>query len=186
MKKTELIQKIQERFQSYDQNVAVVVEYKGVKYSEAPRFFGYKGFQSQTIQNLKPFLYGEIVEEKQSICKNPAFQYLTFRSEAAIDTYRLAAAAAEDEKCLIGITKFEMGQTWSDSNTGVMYAPSHLTLPQIKLLVNEYCENYNIPDAHILIQSLDYPVFDGLRDRQSPQPNWLKLAGYEKSLASSL
>jgi len=182
MKKADLIQKTKERFSNLPQDVAVVVSYKGVKHRMCPQEMDYKYFSERnTIEDIKPFYYGEIVQEEQQLCPRPEYQYLTFRFEAGIDAYSLAYHTQKDFDCLIGITKIEMGNGFSVSNTGVMYAPSHLTLPQIKLLVNEICEENNILDCHILIQSIDYPIFEGLRDRDTPQPDWKSI--YEASLA---
>ena len=170
MKKETLIQKINERFSNLPQDVAVVVIYKGKKYSACPDRFQHQGFINRTtIDELKPFYYGEIVEEQQELCPNTAYQYLTFRAEAACDGWAFAYHLNKNNEDIMFVS-FNLGETNYGENTGKLYAPSHLSLIQIKELMWELADKYEIYDAHVLIQSLDYPVFEGHRDRNSPQP----------------
>jgi hypothetical protein len=170
MKKETLIQKITNRFSNLPQDVAVVVIYKGQKHSVRPEVFSYERYISKTtIEQIKPFYYGEIVEEKQELCGNTAYQFLTFRAEAPCDFFRFAYHCSENQEDVM-FDSFQQGQSWHQSHRGRVAVPSHLSLIQVKELMWELADKYNIPDAHILIQSLDYPVFEGHRDRDSPQP----------------
>ena len=65
---------------------------------------------------------------------------------------------------------FQQSHCWNTANKGKVAVPSHLSLIQVKELMWKLADKYNIPDVHVLIQSLDYPVFEGRRDRDSPQP----------------
>lgn len=170
MKKETLIKKINERFSNLPQDVAVVVTYKGKKYSACPDRFQHEGFVNRTtIDEIRPFYYGEIVEEQQELCPNSSFQFLTFRAEAPCDIFRFAYYCSENQEDIM-FDNFQQSHSWEQANRGRLAAPAHLSLPQIKLLMWELADKYNIPDVHVLIQSLDYPVFEGRRDRNSPQP----------------
>lgn len=170
MKKETLVQKIKERFSNLPQDVAVVVTYKEKKYSTRPEVFGWeKHIKNTTIEQLKPFYYGEIIEEQQELCGNPEFQFLTFRAEAPCDFFRFAFYCSENKEDVI-FDSFQQAHSWNKSHRGRVAVPSHLSLIQVKELMWELADKYNIPDTHVLIQSLDYPVFEGHRDRYSPQP----------------
>jgi hypothetical protein len=170
MKKETLIQKINDRFSNLPQDVSVVVIYKGQKHSMCPQVFSYEKFlENITVEQIKPFYYGEIVEEKQELCGNPKFQFLTFRPEASCDFFRFAFHCSENNEDII-FDSFQQGNGWTESHKGKLCAPSHLSLTKVKELMWKIADKYNIPDVHILIQSLDYPVFEGRRDRDSPQP----------------
>jgi hypothetical protein len=170
MKKETLIQKIKDRFSNLPQDVAVVVIYKGKKHSMCPQVFSYERFISGiTVEQIKPFYYGEIVEEQQELCGNPNFQFLTFRAEAPCDFFRFAFHCSENQEDVM-FDSFQQAHSWDYSHKGRVCVPSHLSLIQVKELMWELADKYNIPDVHILIQSLDYPVFEGHRDRNSPQP----------------
>ena len=170
MKKETLIQKISNRFSNLPQDVTVVVIYKGEKYSMRPCDVDNKYFaERNTVEEIKPFYYGEIVEEQQELCPNPAYQYLTFRAEAACDAWAFAYHLNKNDEDIMFLS-FQLGKSVFGHNIGKLYAPSHLSLIQVKELMWELADKYNIPDVHVLIQSLDYPVFDGMRDRNSPQP----------------
>jgi hypothetical protein len=170
MKKETLIQKINNRFSNLPQDVAVVVIYKGKKYSICPDRFQEEWFINRTtIDVIKPFYYGEIVEEKQELCPNPEYQYLTFRAEAACDAWGFAYHLNKNNEDIM-LLSFQVGESVFGFNTGKLYAPFHLSLVQVKELMWELADKYEIHDAHVLIQSLDYPVFEGQRDRNSPQP----------------
>ena len=170
MKKETLIQKINDRFSNLTQDVAVVVIYKGKKYSMCPDRLQHKGFINRVfIDEIRPFYYGEIVEEQQELCPNPEYQHLTFRAEAPCDAWAFAYHLNKNFED-IQVLSFEVGKSVFGHNTGKLYAPSHLSLIQVKELMWELADKYNIPDVHVLIQSLDYPVFEGHRDRNSPQP----------------
>ena len=171
MKKTELIQKITERFSNLPQNVEVVVVYKGEKHSIRPEVLCYEYFsKNNTIEQIKPFFYGEIVEEQQELCGNPEYQFLTFRAEAPCDFFRFAFYCNENDEDVF-FDSYQQGHSWHQSHRGRVAVPSNLSLIQVKELMWDIADKYNIPDAHVLIQSLDYPVFEGMRDRYSPQPN---------------
>jgi len=170
MKKETLIQKINDRFSNLPQDVTVVVIYKGEKYSTSPDILLDKSFANRvTVEEIKPFYYGEIVEEQQELCGNPAYQFLTFRPEALCDVFRFAFHCSENDEDII-FDSFQQASKFPYSHKGRLCAPSHLSLIQVKELMWELADKHNIPDVHILIQSLDYPVFEGHRDRNSPQP----------------
>jgi hypothetical protein len=170
MKKQDIIQNIVNRFSNLPQDVSVVVTYKGEKYSILPYKFQYKSFFDYfTIEKLKPFMCGEIIEEQKELCGNPEFQFLTFRAEAPCDFFRFAFHCSENNEDIM-FDSFQQSHSWEQSHKGKLAAPSHLSLIQIKELMWELADKYNIPDTHILIQSLDYPIFNGKRDRNSPQP----------------
>jgi hypothetical protein len=170
MKKETLIQKIKERFSNLPQDVAVVVIYKGEKHSICPNRFEEEWFINRTtIEKIKPFFYGEIVEQKQELCQNPEYQYLTFRAEAACDAWAFAYHLNKNNENIM-LLSFQLGESVFGFNTGKLYAPSNMSLIQVKELMWELADKYEIYDAHVLIQSLDYPVFEGHRDRNSPQP----------------
>lgn len=170
MKKETLIQKINERFSNLPQDVAVVVNYKGKKYSDCPdRFTNNEIVSWITVERLKPFYYGEIIEEQQELCGNTEFQFLTFRAEAPCDFFRFAFHCSENQEDIM-FDSFQQAHSWETSHRGKVAVPSNMSLIQVKELMWELADKYNIPDVHILIQSLDYPVFEGHRDRDSPQP----------------
>jgi len=170
MKKETLIQKISNRFSNLPQDITIVVIYKGEKYSMRPCDVENKYFSERnTVEEIKPFYYGEIVEEQQELCGNPAYQFLTFRAEAPCDFFRFAFYCSENDEDIM-FDSFQQAQSWDYSHKGRLCAPSHLSLIQVKELMLELADKHNIPDVHVLIQSLDYPVFEGHRDRNSPQP----------------
>jgi hypothetical protein len=170
MKKETLIQKIKERFSNLPQDVAVVVIYKGKKHSMEPSDLDNKYFaERNTIDEIKPFFYGEIVEEKQELCPNPNYQFLTFRAEAAIDAWSFGFHLAQNFKD-IQLVSFEVENGVFGNKTGKLCAPSNLSLIEVKQMMWDFADEYEIYDTHVLIQSLDYPVFEGHRDRNSPQP----------------
>jgi hypothetical protein len=103
------------------------------------------------------------------LCGNPAYQFLTFRAEAPCDFFRFAFHCSENDE-IVMFDSFQQAHSWDYTHKGRVCVPSHLSLIQVKELMWELADKYNIPDVHVLIQSLDYPVFEGHRDRDSPQP----------------
>lgn len=170
MKKEILIGAIKERFSNLPQDIAVVVVYKTKKYSIRPEELNFKNFiKNYTVKELNPFYYGEIVEEQKELCENPEFQYLTFRAEAPCDFFRFAFYCSENKEDIM-FDNFQQSDSWYKSHRGRLAAPSELSLIEVKKMMWVIAKKYNIPDVHVLIQSLDYPVFSGLRDRYSPNP----------------
>ena len=172
MKRTDLIKKTIERLSNLPQDVAVVVNYKGKKYSIVPEYLNNPVMlKNLTMNEIKPILFGEIVEEQQELCKsNPRYQFFTFRAEAGIDVWSLAYKCSKNDE-QIEFFSFELadGHIW-EGYYGKIFAPAQMTLIEVKLLMWEIAEKYKISDVHVLIQSLDYPIFEGLRDRCSPNP----------------
>lgn len=170
MKKETLIEAIKERFYNLPQDIAVVVGYKTKKYSIRPEQLEYKNFINVfTVNELKPFYHGEIIGEQKELCANPEFQYFTFRAEAPCDFFRFAFHCSENDEDIM-FDNFQQSDSWDKSHKGRLAAPSELSLIEVKKMMWAIAEKYNIPDTHVLIQSLDYPVFSGLRDRNSPNP----------------
>ena len=169
MKKETLVQKIRERFSNYQKDIAVVVDYKGTTSATCPMHINGRFFEEKTIEQIKPFYYGEIIEEKQELCGNPEFQYLTYRAECANDIFNFGYHCYKNQEDIM-FDSFNNSEGIFVSITGRLVAPSNLSLIEVKELMWKIVEKYNIPDVHILIQSVDYPVFCGLRDRNSPNP----------------
>jgi len=172
MKKTDLIQKAKERFQNLSQDVAVVVKYKGELFSERPEVLSFPNIlKYMTMEKLYALVKGEIVQEQQELCENGKYQFLTCRVEAPIDMMSLAYHTSKNDDDFF-LEKFEAGNGWLKAHRAVVVVPAILSLVDAKVFVNDLCETYNIGDCHILIQSLDYPIFEGKRDRDTPQPDW--------------
>ena len=171
MKKAYLIQKTKERFSNLPQDVAVVVNCYGKKHAITPAMFDMpRQMENFTINQIKPFFYGEIVEEQQELCGNPEYQFLTFRAEAPIDIWSFAYYCSMNfEEIMFDSVK--ASNSIYQSHRGKLAAPSNLSLTEVKSLMWDIADKYNLGDVHVLIQSLDYPVFEGLRDRDTPQPN---------------
>jgi hypothetical protein len=172
MKKIDIIKKTIERISNLPKDVAVVVYYKGKKHSLIPEYYNEPSeFKNLTMDEIKPFLFGEIVEEQQEICEsNPKYQFFTFRAEAGIDAWSLAHKCSEHYE-QIQFHSFQLtDEPLLGGNYGKIFAPAQMTLIEVKLLMWEIAEKYKISDVHVLIQSLDYPIFEGLRDRDSPNP----------------
>ena len=168
MKKETLVQKIKQRFSNLPQDIAVVVIYKGKKYSICPdRFEGNLVLDRLTVEQIKPFYYGEIIEQQQELCGNPQYQFLTFRAEAPCDFFRFAFHCSENQEEIM-FDSFQQAHTWNESHKGKLVAPSNLSLSEIKELMWKIADKYNILDSHVLIQTLDYPVFCGMRGRDTP------------------
>lgn len=169
MKKTDLIQKAKERFQHLPQDVAVVVKYKGEMFSEKPEYLSFPNVLKYiSMATLYALVKGEIIQEQQELCGNPKFQFMTCRVEAAIDMMALAYFTRKNDDDFF-LEKWEAGMGFSQ-HTALVAVPAEMSLLEVKVFVNDLCATYDIPDCHILIQSLDYPVFQGYRDRDSPQP----------------
>ena len=171
MKKIDLIKKTIERLSNLPQDIAIVVNYRGEKHSIVPEELNYPlCVKNLTVNEIKPFLFGEIVEEQQEICKsNPKYQFFTFRAEAGIDAWSLAYKCSENYEP-IRFHSFQLANEPFGENYGKILAPTNMTLIEVKSLMWEIAEKYKISDVHVLIQSLDYPIFEGLRDRDSPNP----------------
>lgn len=170
MKRTELIQKTKERLSILPQEVAVVVNYKGKKHSIIPYEFNNPIILKRlTMNDIRPFLNGEIVEEQKEIwTESPDRQFFTFRAEAAIDAWSFANKCSENFEN-IQFHTFTIGEKpLFDDNFGKICAPSNLSLIEVKTSMWELAHKYEIADVHVLIESLDYPIFEGLRDRDSP------------------
>jgi hypothetical protein len=172
MKKTDLIQKAKERFSNLPQDVAVVVKYKGELFSERPKVLSFNRIlEIISMEKLYALVKGEIIQEQQELCKNPEYQFLTCRVEAPIDIISLAYNTRKNDDEFF-LEKWEAGNGWTKSHRAVVAVPAELSLIEAKVFVNDLCETYNIPDCHVLIQSLDYPIFEGKRYRDTPQPDW--------------
>ena len=181
MKKTDLIQKAKERFSNLPQDVAVVLRYKDgglmrivPQHLDEPRIM-----EKLKMRGAYAMVYGEIIQEEQELCGNPEYQFMTARVEAAVDVFRLGVVC-NDNNYDVFIEEFKAGNGWDKPHTAKLAVPANMSLIEVKEHLNEICEKHNIPDCHILIQSIDYPVFEGHRDRDTPQPDWKKI--YEESL----
>ncbi len=169
MKKTDLIQKAVERFSILPQDVAVVLRYKGEMFSIVPNYLHSKNI----IENLKlkkayAMVYGEIIQEEQELCKNTNLQYMTARAEAPVDVFCIGSVSYEYD---VYVEEFKAGNGWDVGHMVKFAVPSNMSLIEVKEHLIKICDKHEIYDCHILIQSLDYPIFEGMRDRDTPQPN---------------
>ena len=174
MNKQQLFNQIQNRFPvNIQTEVAIVVSYKG-KLCSMPSHMLEWDFsiadKRLTVAQLMPFLKGEVVQEEKTIHpKSDRHQLLTFRSEAPIDVFKLMVALDEaDLMGKYGLETFTEGDKYG--HMGMLYAPVELSLIQIKRQLWDIALPVRELDCHVLIQSLDYPIFKTLRDRDSPQP----------------
>ena len=173
MNKSDLIKKTIERLSNLPQDIAIVVNYNGEKHSIIPQSLSYPLYvKNLTINEIKPFLIGEIVKEQQELCEsNPKYQFLTFRAEAPIDAWSFAHMCSKNRE-QIQFHSFQLGDIpYFDGNYGKILAPTNMTLIEVKSLMWEIAEKYKLYDVHVLIQSVDYPIFEGFRDRDSPNPS---------------
>jgi hypothetical protein len=178
MKKTDLIQKVKERFQNLPQDVEVVVKYKGEMFSERPEVLNFADILKYiSMKKLYALLKGEIIQEEQQLCGNTEYQFLNCRVEAPIDMMSLAYHTTKNDDEFF-LHKWESGNGFNKANRAIVVVPAQMSLIEAKVYVNNLCETYDIPDCHVLIQSLDYPVFQGMRDRNSPQPEWNSIKVY--------
>lgn len=175
MTKQELFTQIQNRFPVNIQNeVAIVVSYKGKLYSMPSHKLEWDfsiADKRFTVAQLMPFLKGEEVQEEKTIDPRSNYhQLLTFRAEAPIDVFRLMTSLAEEDLMgQYGIEKYEEGDIHM-GHLGTMYVPASLSLIEVKKQLWDVALKNKVLDCHVLIQSLDYPIFNRLRDRDSPQP----------------
>lgn len=178
MKKTELIQKAVERFSNLPQDVAVVLRYKGEMFSIVPNYLDSKRIiEGMKMKKAYAMVYGEIIQEEQELCKNPNLQYMTARAEAPVDLFRIGSVSFDYD---VYIEEFKAGNGWDVGHKVKLAVPSNMSLVEIKEHLANICDKHDIYNCHILIQSVDYPVFEGMRDRDTPQPNWKEF--YEKDL----
>lgn len=174
MKKADLIQKAKERFSNLPQDVAVVVKYKGDLVSVLPEQLDYpKVMERLTMKGAYAFVYGEIVKEEQTLAGNPEFQILTCRIEAQIDLFSLAYKMEKKDQDFF-VIDFKAAQGFPYDHTAQIAVPSKMSLIEVKKWLYDFSKENRLYNNHILIQSLDYPVFQGNRDRYSPQPEELK------------
>jgi hypothetical protein len=174
MTKQKLFTQIQNRFPvNIKSEVAIVVSYKGKLYCMPSHKLEWDfsiADKRFTVAQLMPFLKGEVVLEEKTIDPNSdRHQLLTFRAEAPIDVHRLMIALNEED-INIGLQNFSYGDIYG--HMGMLYAPAELSLIQIKQQLWDIVQKHNVDDPHVLIQSLDYPIFKTLRDRDSPQPQF--------------
>jgi hypothetical protein len=174
MKKTELIKKAKERFSNLPQDVAVVVKYKGDLVSVLPIHFDYPNVMNQLkMKGAYAFVYGEIVQEEQTLCGNTEFQTLTCRVEAQIDLFTMAAEMMKQDQDFF-VIDFKASEGFPYDHKAQIAVPSNMSLVEVKKWLYDFSNQNDLYDNHILIQSLDYPIFQGRRDRNSPQPQELK------------
>jgi hypothetical protein len=169
MNKQQLIDQIKNRFSvNAKTDVAPVVSYKGKLYTMCLYDLreDFRNLKDEyTVDQLIPFLKGEEVQEVKAIDpKDSRFQSFTFRSDTQI--FNLLTIL-RNEQPKMGLETYTLGELEA---TGTIYAPAELSLIQVKEILIGINEAHNLYNE-IFCQTIDYPIFEGLRDRYAPMPS---------------
>jgi len=135
---------------------------------------------SKIISVVKEILKGIEIQDGpilQVVENNKTIPYYsaTMRLECEIDFQIIMGVVAElnqwyldkDKGYMILVDEYKGQRTTMGSAFAKLSIHSDLTINDIKAILL----NYELPDCHIAIQSLDYAQFDGLRDRSSQYPS---------------
>ena len=135
---------------------------------------------SKIISVVKAILKGTEIQDGpilQIVENNKTIPYYsaTMRLECEIDFQRIMGVVAElnqwyldkDKGYMILVDEYKGQRTTMGSAFAKLSIHSDLTINDIKAILL----NYELPDCHVAIQSLDYAQFDGLRDRSSQYPS---------------
>lgn len=107
--------------------------------------------------------------------KTVPYYSATMRLECEIDFQRIMGVFAllnqaslhSDNRYMIVVNEYKGQKTSMSSPFAKLSIHSDYTINDIKAILL----NYELPDSHVAIQSLDYAQFDGLRDRSSHYPS---------------
>jgi len=158
-----------ERFKEMPQDVAVVLNYNQKMHVIVPNELE-RRIDGMSDKEIEILVDGVIVEEEQLLLADGEHQVLNFRAETSIDVFSLGLALLKDDSKYAIVKMDALSTEVFYGVVGSLVAPAMMSLVEIKEDLQWICFEHKVYNCHVLIESLDFPVFKGMRDRESPNP----------------